>query len=88
MAPELDEPLVMYDSAGTSNRTWLHADARGSIIAHTNSSGARTAVLTYDEYGNVVAEEVAGAGALIRASGYAGAATALMTRSPEMGACD
>ncbi|MGJ3232382.1 MAG: RHS repeat-associated core domain-containing protein [Oceanicaulis sp.] len=50
--PGIDEPLVMYSGSGTSNRTFLHADARGSIIAHTNSSGARTAVLTYDEYGN------------------------------------
>ena len=50
--PGMDEPLVMYAGSGTSNRTFLHADARGSIIAHTNSSGARTAVLTYDEFGN------------------------------------
>ncbi|MGJ3232383.1 MAG: RHS repeat domain-containing protein [Oceanicaulis sp.] len=50
--PGTDEPLVMYSGSGTSSRTFLHADARGSIIAHTNSSGARTAVLTYDEYGN------------------------------------
>ncbi|MGX6647261.1 hypothetical protein ACWCOP_04895 [Maricaulaceae bacterium MS644] len=50
--PGMDEPLVEYAGAGTSNRTFLHADARGSIIAHTNSSGALTATLTYDEYGN------------------------------------
>lgn len=50
--PGMDEPLVMYTGSGTTNRTFLHVDARGSIIAHSNSSGARTAVLTYDEYGN------------------------------------
>ncbi|MEQ8435510.1 MAG: RHS repeat-associated core domain-containing protein [Oceanicaulis sp.] len=50
--PGMDEPLVMYTGSGTSNRTFFHADARGSIIAHTNSSGYRTAVLAYDEYGN------------------------------------
>ncbi|HWA21754.1 MAG TPA: hypothetical protein VG735_05095 [Caulobacterales bacterium] len=44
-----DEPLVSYDSAG--NRSWLLADAQGSIIALTNSAGAATAINTYDEYG-------------------------------------
>jgi len=47
---EMDEPLVMYTGSGTTNRTLLHADALGSIIAHTNRAGAPTAVLTYDEY--------------------------------------
>ncbi|TGY88332.1 hypothetical protein E5163_10955 [Marinicauda algicola] len=50
--PGMDEPLVQYSGAGTSNRTFLHADERGSIIAHTDSAGNRTATLAYDEYGN------------------------------------
>ncbi|MEQ8405258.1 MAG: RHS repeat-associated core domain-containing protein [Oceanicaulis sp.] len=50
--PGVDEPLVEYAGSGTSNRTFLHADARGSIIAHSDSTGALTATLTYDEYGN------------------------------------
>ena len=47
----VDEPLVQYDGTGTSNRTFLIADERGSIIAGTNSSGNRTYVNRYDEYG-------------------------------------
>ena len=50
--PGIDEPLVEYAGSGTTSRTFLHADERGSIIAHTDSSGVRTATLTYDEYGN------------------------------------
>jgi YD repeat-containing protein len=44
-----DEPMVSYDAAG--NRSWLLADAQGSIIALTNAAGAATAINTYDEYG-------------------------------------
>ena len=47
----VDEPLVQYDGTGTSNRTFLIADERGSIIAGTNSAGNRTYVNRYDEYG-------------------------------------
>nr|WP_241095100.1 hypothetical protein [Marinicauda algicola] len=50
--PGMDEPLVGYDGSGTSNRSFLHADERGSIIAHTDSAGNRIATLSYDEYGN------------------------------------
>jgi RHS repeat-associated protein len=48
--PGADEPLVWYEGAGTSDRRWLAADERGSIVAVVNGSG--TAVVnTYDEYG-------------------------------------
>jgi RHS repeat-associated protein len=49
--PGLDEPLVWYEGSGTSDRHWLHADERGSIIAVSNDSGAVTAIDRYDEYG-------------------------------------
>lgn len=49
--PGVDDPLVQYDGTGTGSRTFLIADERGSIIAGTNSSGARTYVNRYDEYG-------------------------------------
>jgi RHS repeat-associated protein len=49
--PGADEPLVSYEGTGTANRRWLHADERGSIVAHSDASGAVTARLTYDEYG-------------------------------------
>ena len=49
--PGLDEPLVEYVGTGTGNRTFLIADERGSIVAGTNSSGAKTYINRYDEYG-------------------------------------
>ena len=47
----MDEPLVEYQGTGTSGRTFLIADERGSIVAGTNSSGAKTYINRYDEYG-------------------------------------
>jgi RHS repeat-associated protein len=49
--PGSDEPLVWYEGAGTTDRRWLHADERGSVIAVTNASGTAMAVNSYDEYG-------------------------------------
>jgi RHS repeat-associated protein len=49
--PGVDEPLVWYEGAGVSDRRWLIADERGSVVAVTNSAGAATSINTYDEYG-------------------------------------
>lgn len=49
--PGVDEPIVEYAGSGTSSRTFLHADERGSIVARSNSSGAKTAINSYNEYG-------------------------------------
>lgn len=49
--PGDDEPIVWYEGAGTSDRRWLHADERGSVIAVTNASGVPIGVNSYDEYG-------------------------------------
>jgi RHS repeat-associated protein len=49
--PGTDEPLVWYEGSGTSDRRFLHADERGSIVAVSNGSGTVTNVNTYDEYG-------------------------------------
>ena len=49
--PGMDEPLVVYDGSGTGNRSFLHADERGSIIAVSDSAGNVTAINRYDEYG-------------------------------------
>jgi len=49
--PGIDEPLVRYDGSGTSDRHYLHADERGSVIATSNGSGSVTHVNAYDEYG-------------------------------------
>jgi RHS repeat-associated protein len=50
--PGTDEPLVWYEGSGTSDRRWLYADERGSIIAIGNSSGASIATNAFDEWGN------------------------------------
>jgi RHS repeat-associated protein len=49
----VDEPLVQYSGAsvGTSYRRYLHADHQGSIIAHSDNSGAVTLTNSYDPYG-------------------------------------
>jgi RHS repeat-associated protein len=47
----VDEPLVQYEGTGTANRRWLHADERGSVVAHSDGTGAVTQVNRYDEYG-------------------------------------
>lgn len=49
--PGLDQPLVEYAGSGTTSRTFLSADERGSIIARSASTGALIAANSYDEYG-------------------------------------
>jgi RHS repeat-associated protein len=49
--PGADEPLVWYEGSGTTDRRFLHADERGSVVAVTNSSGTTLNVNGYDEYG-------------------------------------
>jgi RHS repeat-associated protein len=49
--PGTDEPLVWYEGATLSDRRWLHADERGSIVAVSNNAGGVIAINRYDEYG-------------------------------------
>ena len=56
--PGVDEPLVWYEGAGTSDKRYLHADERGSIIAVTNSAGTVLGINTYDEYGKGAATNI------------------------------
>jgi RHS repeat-associated protein len=49
--PGTDEPIVWYEGSGTSDRRWLHADERGSIVAVSDSAGNAIGVNRYDEYG-------------------------------------
>lgn len=49
--PGSDEPILWYEGAGTSDKRYLHADERGSIIALSNASGTVTQVNAYDEFG-------------------------------------
>ena len=49
--PSTDEPIVVYEGSGTTNKSWLMADTRGSIIGYTNSNGAVTNINTYSPEG-------------------------------------
>jgi hypothetical protein len=49
--PGTDEPLVWYEGSGTSDRRFLHADERGSVVAVSDSAGNATAINRYDEFG-------------------------------------
>jgi len=46
-----DEPLVWYEGTGTSDKRWLMADERGSVVAVANASGGASSINSYDEYG-------------------------------------
>ncbi len=49
--PADDDPIVWYAGSGASDRRWLHADERGSIVAVTNGVDGNTVINAYDEYG-------------------------------------
>jgi RHS repeat-associated protein len=49
--PGMDEPLVQYEGAGTTDRRFLQADERGSITAISDSSGNLLTANSYDQYG-------------------------------------
>jgi len=48
------QPIVWYEGTGTAatDRRYLSADERGSIISVSDSTGAALAVNSYDQYGN------------------------------------
>jgi RHS repeat-associated protein len=46
-----DEPIVWYEGTGFTNRRFLMADERGSIVSITDNAGALVALNRYDEYG-------------------------------------
>lgn len=49
--PGVDETLVWYDSADTTQRRWLIPNEEGSTTAVTDVNGAALAINTYDDYG-------------------------------------
>jgi hypothetical protein len=49
--PGVDEPLVWYEGSGTTDRRWLHADERGSIIAVSDAAGNSIGFNSYVDYG-------------------------------------
>ncbi|MGE4037738.1 MAG: RHS repeat-associated core domain-containing protein [Hyphomonadaceae bacterium] len=65
--PGVDEPLVWYEGAGTTDPRWFVTDRQGSIVAATNASGAAIQTYTYGPYG----EPNAWSGARFRYTGQA-----------------
>ncbi|MFN9729852.1 MAG: RHS repeat-associated core domain-containing protein, partial [Pseudomonadota bacterium] len=49
--PGIDEPIVSYEGAGTTSKTWLYADPQGSIVASANSAGTSTQSQGYGPFG-------------------------------------
>ena len=49
--PGVDEPLVVYEGAGTGTKNWQYADHLGSIIGTADGTGASTAIYTYGPFG-------------------------------------
>lgn len=49
--PGTDEAVMWYEGSGTTDRRWLHADERGSVIAVTDATGAAIKLNAYDEFG-------------------------------------
>jgi RHS repeat-associated protein len=47
----VDQPLVWYEGAVTTNKTWLYSDHQGNIVATADSAGTSTATLSYGPYG-------------------------------------
>jgi RHS repeat-associated protein len=45
------QPLVWYEGTGTTDRRFLSADERGSVISATDGSGGLIGINSYDEYG-------------------------------------
>lgn len=46
-----DEPIVWYEEAGATDRRWLVADERGSVVVVTDGAGNSLVTNTYEEYG-------------------------------------
>jgi RHS repeat-associated protein len=49
--PGVDEPLVIYEGAGTTIKNWQYADHLGSIIGTADGTGTSTAIFTYGPFG-------------------------------------
>jgi RHS repeat-associated protein len=49
--PGVDEPLVVYEGATTTAKSWLYADHLGSIVGTANAAGTSTAIYSYGPYG-------------------------------------
>jgi RHS repeat-associated protein len=51
-------PIVWYDGTGTTDRRFLSADERGSIVSVTDSAGTLLGINKYDEFGQPQATNI------------------------------
>lgn len=58
--PAVDEPVVWYEGSSLSDRRFLHADERGSIVARSDAGANAAAVNRYDEYGGPQGGSISG----------------------------
>ena len=56
MGPGVDEPLVWYQGAGATTRSWLTADNQGSVIGYAGPTGVSGATYRYGPYGEPIVE--------------------------------
>jgi RHS repeat-associated protein len=49
--PNEDDPMIQYTGTGYSARLSLQTDYQGSIVSMADTTGTKTAINTYDEYG-------------------------------------
>ncbi len=56
--PNIDEPLEIRQGSGTEY--FVHADALGSVVAHTDGAGAVVEHITYEAYGQPVFIDIRG----------------------------
>lgn len=49
--PGTDEPVVWYEGSGTSDRRFLQADERGSVVAISDGAGNSLSKNSYDAFG-------------------------------------
>jgi RHS repeat-associated protein len=50
--PNIDDPIVWYEGAGTGTKRYYHENHQGSIVGITAQTGNSYAINAYDEYGN------------------------------------
>ena len=49
--PGVDEPLVVYEGATTTAKSWLYKDHLGSVVGTADATGTSTAIYSYGPYG-------------------------------------
>jgi RHS repeat-associated protein len=48
----IDEPLVKYEGAGTTSKSWYYADHLGSVVANADGAGTASATINYGPFGD------------------------------------